>query len=126
MIIYVAGPLGTKDPFSNAGLAIRYADRLRAEGHTPVIPHLNCFWAAICPGVPYEEWMRMDLEMVLRCNLLIRLPGESPGAEREYACAAEHNIPTILIDNLEGPLPTTLLRAAPEGEDRPRAAKGEE
>jgi hypothetical protein len=100
-VVYVAGPLGTQDPFSNAGRAIKFADRMRAAGWTCIVPHLNSFWAAVCPGVPYEEWLRMDLELVTRCDLLVRLPGASPGADKEVEQAKAHGIPVQFIDDPE-------------------------
>jgi len=104
ILIYVAGPLGTTDPFSRAGEAIRYADRLRAAGYACVVPHLNVLWAVACPGVPYEEWMRLDLALLERCDALVRLPGVSPGADREVAAARAWGIPVVAVDPL-GPLP---------------------
>lgn len=116
-MIYVAGPLGTKDPFSNVGRSIKYADLLRKAGYVPHVPHLYAFWAAVCPGVTYAEWMRLDYAVLERCDVLVRLPGESPGADLEVAHAKQHGIPVLLAEYLDDPSDHarifTLLRSMP-------------
>jgi hypothetical protein len=121
IMIYIAGPLGTIDPFSNVGIAIRYANKLRARGYVPHVPHLYALWAAVCPGVPREEWMRLDLAVLARCDLLVRLPGVSPGADQEVDFAVSHNIPIIqalpFID-VDAPAPDAWIESALNGEPR--------
>jgi hypothetical protein len=45
--------------------------------------------------------MMLDKEWVLRCDCLLRLPGESPGADEEVELAVKNNIPVFYsIDEL--------------------------
>ena len=50
------------------------------------------FWHFLNPK-PYETWIKLDEEWVLRCDALLRLPGESKGADAEVAQAKKHRIP---------------------------------
>jgi hypothetical protein len=43
----------------------------------------------------YEFWTEIDLEWILRCDALLRLPGDSTGADAEIKFATEHNIPVF-------------------------------
>lgn len=48
----------------------------------PLVPHLTVLWDTVFPH-PYEDWMRLDFNMIERCDAVFRLQGESPGADRE-------------------------------------------
>jgi len=74
--------------------AIDAADRLRAAGFAPFVPHLCFFWDLMGSGWSYEDWMAYDKAMLLKCDALLRLPGESHGADREVAWAQEAGIST--------------------------------
>jgi hypothetical protein len=37
----------------------------------------------------YEFWLMQDLEWLAQCNAILRLPGDSPGADREVKRAEE-------------------------------------
>ena len=43
--------------------------------------------------------MKIDLEFLSRCDVLIRIPGESPVADIEVATAIQSGIP--VLNNLE-------------------------
>lgn len=93
--MYISGPLTGSGYFiDNIRHAVEVGARLLDEGYAPYIPHLNCFWEVAHPR-PYETWMQLDLEWIKRCNALIRLPGVSPGGDREVACALTHGIPVF-------------------------------
>lgn len=111
MRVYVAGPY-TSEPGSNVHKAIKTAQRLVENGHTPFVPHLFHLWHMIVPG-SYEQWIALDLEWLRTCKALVRLPGESSGADREVAEALRLGITVYFsIDdfllknaNLEHPAP---------------------
>lgn len=84
--VYVSGPLTQGDPWANTNAAIVASTKLRDAGMVPFCPHLSTLWATVTPR-PYEWWMALDLEWVARCDCLLRLPGESKGADREMALA---------------------------------------
>ena len=88
MRVYVAGPYTVGDVTQNVRNAIDAADRLLKAGHAPYVPHLSHFWHLVHPG-PYAQWAALDLEWVRCCYALVRLPGESAGADREVAFANE-------------------------------------
>lgn len=86
LYVYVSGPISKGDMFVNCRNAILAGEELRAAGLHPYVPHLSCTWQMIVP-VAYEAWMELDLAWIERCNVLLRLPGESSGADREAAHA---------------------------------------
>lgn len=91
--IYVAGPMsGSGKMEENVRNAIAAADALVAIGLFPYVPHLTHFWNKISPHA-YEEWLDMDLKWLAVCDAVLRLPGESPGAERETREAKRLGIP---------------------------------
>lgn len=92
--IYVAGPYTQPDPAANAARAVEAANRIFDAGYWPYIPHLTHFWHPQIPR-PYEDWMALDLVWLEVCDALVRLPGDSPGADREVAQAQELGIPVF-------------------------------
>jgi len=105
IVVYLAGPIGKAAILENATRAVRYADRLRREGFVVICPHLCVLWALICPGVSYEEWLRQDLVLVERSDVIVRLEGYSPGASREVAHACAQGIPVVHV-HYESDVPT--------------------
>ena len=93
-LVYVAGPLTTGDPFLNVRNAVMWAEVLWHAGYDALVPHLGAFWHMHYHHT-YEEWMRLDFNYLLRCDALYRLPGESPGSDREVAFAKERGIPVF-------------------------------
>ena len=96
MRIFIAGPYSKGDVVVNVQNAIHAANKLLALGHTPFIPHLTHFWHLITPK-PYEEWVEIDKAWLYVCDALLRLPGESPGADNELEIAKCLNL-TIYMD----------------------------
>lgn len=103
MYVYISGPYSTPDPVDNTREAVKAAAKLREAGHDPFVPHLFLLWHFLSPA-PYEAWMQLTLSWVKRCDALVRLPGESPGADREVELARELGIPVYArIEDLEPP-----------------------
>ena len=88
MKIYIAGQYTIGDPAVNVKRAIDAAEKVSALGHIPFIPHLTHFWHMIHPH-EYEFWMMQDIEWLKVCDAILRLPGESTGADREVGIAQE-------------------------------------
>lgn len=83
--IYVAGPYTAPTPelvLRNVELAIDAGNRLLDAGLWPYIPHLSHYLGAR-KARPYEAWMALDFAVLERMDALLRLPGPSPGADRE-------------------------------------------
>jgi|SRR6185312_5997538 len=105
--VYVAGPYTRPDPIENTHRAIRVGDDLLSLGYIPFIPHLTAFWHLLRPR-PYQEWLDYDLEWVRVCGVLLRLPGESSGADTEVAFARCLDIPVVhSVDELQRRFPLT-------------------
>lgn len=86
--VYIAGPYSGGDTIVNIRKAIEAADRLLEKGYAPYIPHLTGFWHFMSPK-PYESWMEIDQDWLDACDIVLRLPGHSSGADREVARAQE-------------------------------------
>lgn len=94
--VYVCGPLTQGNMPVNVHLAVMAADRLLKAGFAPYCPHLNVEWEKIAPGATYEEWLALDFVWLEVCDALLRLPGDSPGADREVAYARKLGIPVFM------------------------------
>jgi hypothetical protein len=46
----------------------------------------------------YEVWINQDMEWLAKCDVVLRLPGISSGADKETALAEELGIP--VYDNI--------------------------
>lgn len=96
--VYVAGPYSTGNQARNTKAAIRMGDNLADHGYAPLIPHLTHFWDMIYPR-EYEWWLKYDFEWLKCCGALIRMPGESSGADREVEFALDNGIPVYVMEN---------------------------
>lgn len=99
--VYVAGPISKGDLRENIKQARQAGDRLLKAGFAPYVPHLTCYWAGDTPevlpsGTTHEDWMGLDLPWVAVADAVLRLPGESPGADQEVAFAKELGIPVYM------------------------------
>lgn len=90
--IYLAGPMTKPDLITNARLAIEAASRLVDAGFVPYLPQTGLLWELHRPR-SYEDWMALDFAWIERSDALVRLPGESSGADRECVHAATHGKP---------------------------------
>jgi hypothetical protein len=98
--IYVAGPYTKGDVAVNVRNAFEAADRLADLGFAPFVPHHTHFWHMLFPR-PYEFWLELDRQFLPCCDALLRLPGESSGADREVALAGRLGKPVFhSIDDL--------------------------
>lgn len=80
--VYVAGPLSSPEPIGNTAAAVSTAEYLSMHGVIPFVPHLLSFWHYLYPH-DYEFWMRQDEAWLDKCDAVLRMPGASPGADRE-------------------------------------------
>ena len=89
--IYIACPYSKGDVAQNVAAAIHAGDYVAHRGHYPFIPVLTHFWHMIIPH-PYEFWLEQDMEWLKVCDAILRLSGESVGADQEVAWAQEHGL----------------------------------
>jgi hypothetical protein len=99
--VYVAGPMTQGNSYFNVRVAVQYGEQLRKKGYIPIIPHLSAFWSMIGSDATYEDWMTLDFELISRCDVLLRIPGYSPGADREVEFAKSSRIPVVTPEAFE-------------------------
>jgi len=100
--VYIAGPYTRGDRSDNVRHAMRAAIQLLDAGHEPFCPHLSHFLDLMEPR-PWEEWMRLDMAWLPFADAIIRLQGDSAGADEEVRLAAELGIVvhSSVVDFLE-------------------------
>ena len=100
--VYVASPYSIGDAEENVRRNLEAADLLMDFGFAPYAPLLNHYQHQIRPR-SYDDWLRLDMEWLAQCRAVLRLPGESRGADLEVARAQELGIPVFYdIDLLVG------------------------
>ncbi len=120
--IYIAGPISRGDILENHNQAVAAQAALMKAGFAPFNPMLSmfakaafiepprCFCPAPCDcprrvlceatrmgdrGFVHADWMGCDEPWVLVAHAVLRLPGDSTGADMEVAWAEEAGIPVF-------------------------------
>lgn len=102
-LVYIAGPITLPDPFVNVHHAAIVNRGLLADGLvTPFMPQWSVLAAMITPDVSYTQWLAYDLEIIDRCDALLRLDGKSSGAEVEVEHAQNRGIPVFKVHGTSG------------------------
>lgn len=96
--VYVAGPYTHPDPVENTHRAVMLGDELLQAGYCPYIPHLNLLWHIIRPR-PAADWYAYDKHWLVKCDVVLRMPGLSVGADGECALARMAGIP--IVDSID-------------------------
>ena len=91
-VVYISGPYTKGDVSQNVRNACYAANEVLRIGHIPFVPHLTHLWHLITPK-PYEEWLEIDFALIPKMDAMLRLPGESKGADREVELARSLGIP---------------------------------
>ncbi len=115
-LVYICGPISKGDLLHNIQQADAAFFALLRSGIPAICPHWNVYSggamrdpdsdevyavAGAAPnGTTAQNWYGLDLQIVKRCGAVLRLPGESVGADLEVKCAEEHGIPVFyaLVD----------------------------
>ena len=92
--VYIAAPYTKGDVAVNVRSAYEAANRLADLGFAPFVPHATHFWHLLFPR-PYEFWLALDNEFLPCCAAVLRLPGESNGADKEVALAQRLGLPVF-------------------------------
>lgn len=90
--VYIASPYTVGDQALNVRKSMDCANDLFNNGYIPFIPLLSHFQHMIHPR-NYMEWIDYDYTWVSKCDALLRLPGESKGADMEVEHAKKCGIP---------------------------------
>jgi hypothetical protein len=98
--VYIASPYSIGSKLDNVRRQIDCADELMNRGFAPFVPLFNHFQDEIHPR-PEKDWIEIDLEWVKVCDCVLRLEGESKGADGEVEYANSIGIPVFYtIDDL--------------------------
>lgn len=91
--IFISGPITNGDRVQNFAEALKAYRTLAERGFAPLCPQLSMLIAFILPGIDYEGWMEVDQAWLDVADAVLRLPGESPGADREVTEANRRGVP---------------------------------
>ena len=90
MKIYIAGPYSKGDTAMNVREAILVQDFIEdALGHMAYNPMLSHFQHLVMPHRDVNYWYEKDILWLRECDAIVRLKGESVGADREVEIARE-------------------------------------
>lgn len=92
--IYVAGPITVGNQAVNVRRAVDACEELFQLGYAPYCPHLSFFWEYVAPH-SHAEWLDYDFSWLFVCDAVLRLPGESKGADQEVEYAKRNGIPVF-------------------------------
>ena len=98
--VYIASPYTIGDTAVNVRRQIDCYDELVDKGFYPYAPLYSHFQHMVHPR-HYTDWLEIDNVWVLTCDCLLRLDGESSGADGEVKLATENRIPVFRsVDDL--------------------------
>lgn len=113
--IYIAGPYTGNEVVGTANM-MQVAQRIALAGHFPYAPlwmHYADHADTSLPNMDYEFCIDHCLSFLSVCDMLVRLPGTSKGADKEWEEACKAGKPVITLDSLEAylQLPRVAERA---------------
>lgn len=91
-VVYISGPITIGDPEHNFKQAADAQRELMDAGFSVVNPMLT-MQLPYADDVAHADWIANDLPIIRRCDALLRLPGESAGADEEVRHAKQWHIP---------------------------------
>lgn len=100
MRVYIAGPLETgatcvEDIQTNALKAAEIGIALAGLGFSPQCQHLWGLAWELNRGVGYARWIEIGLDLLSVCDVVLRTPGHSIGADIEVQRAIVLGIPVV-------------------------------
>jgi len=110
-MIYLAGPITRPDPMANAHTACNIATAMVDAGFTPFVPQCSIIWQTIQPR-PWAWWLEYDFRILANCSLLMRIPGESQGADAEIKEAKRIGVPVVFLLTCDPQEAVDLAKAA--------------
>lgn len=94
--VYIASPYSIGDPAKNIQDSLLLAEVIIQQGDMPICPLLCHLWHLMFPK-PYEYWIEYSMQLLRRCDVVFRMPGESKGVDAEVAEARRLGIPVMFI-----------------------------
>jgi len=114
---YIAGPYSANTEgalLRNIEKAMAVANELMRAGHLVYCPHLSHHLELHDNGgFGWQWWINYDLEWLRRCGRLVRIPGESLGADIEVAEALAIGMRVYWWDDAEDWAELLRMYAAP-------------
>lgn len=99
--VYIASPYTLGDVAANVARSIEMWHTLADKGYAPFSPLLS-HYLHLHRQRPYGDWLEHDMVWLRQCDCLLRLPGESSGADKEVTEAGICGIPVVhSLDELE-------------------------
>jgi hypothetical protein len=92
--VYIASQYSIGDKIENVTRQIECFHKLVELGYNPYVPLLS-HYLEVYKHQEYETWMKLDFEWLDCCDCVLRLPGESKGADMEVERATENKIPVF-------------------------------
>ena len=92
--VYIASPYRIGDKLTNVRASLEIANILMDKGFIPYAPLLNHFQDEIFPRSE-KDWLEFDLRWLYKCDALLRLHGESKGADEEVLSASHVGMPVF-------------------------------
>lgn len=90
--VYIASPYTLGDVAVNVKVQMEIANELMDKGLNPFVPLYSHFQHMMFPR-SYDYWLKRDFEWIESCDCILRLPGESSGADSEVFYAKKINKP---------------------------------
>ena len=92
--VYIASPYSDGNRLINVMTSLQYAEDLVEWGLIPFTPLLYHYWDELHEH-DWEFWLNQCLYWVGKCDAVLRLPGESKGADIEVEYAQHRGIPVF-------------------------------
>ena len=98
--VYIASPYSIGDQQANVDRSFAVANTLIDYGFAPYCP-LYGHYLHLKKQRDWNTWMQLDTDWILACDCLLRVSGESSGADMEVRFALDHDIPVFFnLDQL--------------------------
>jgi len=92
--VYIAAPYSKGDVGENVHWAMLSWAQLWDLGYVPYCPHWTHFQHIFIPK-PHKDWLEYDRHWVVACHVVLRLSGDSAGADQEVELAVKEGIPVV-------------------------------
>lgn len=98
--VYISSPYSLGDKLNNVRNSLSVSNELINNGFVPIAPLLFHFQDMIFPQ-KYDKWLEICRVLLTTADCVLRLPGESSGADIEVQDAIELGIPVYYsIDDI--------------------------
>ncbi len=94
IVVYLASPYTLGDVGKNVGVHINITNNLISQGYCVIAPLLSHFLHIAYPR-EWETWIKIDLELLSRSDVVYRAEGESAGADVEVREAEKLGIKVV-------------------------------